>query len=243
MLQDSVRQHEELHRIGIQDRARNAHRIAGAGKIVAERGRLRPPPADVLLGMRLGVVAVLRPSVRRDVRVERRLPCRRELWEFEAEAAVATVAAAASAAETGDVRRPDARDVLGSKGIANRKPSDSLVPTRRRRRRLSETRRCATSRRGGDNDAQRNAAQSHATSVRVSGVGIGRLRIAHGVGQEIRALLVCDLEHEPYGAAGPRRRDRHVDFLARRQRFDRPNLRPAEPQQRRRVRQHLGRPC
>ena len=99
MLIDPIGQHDELHRIGIQNRARHAHRIAGAVGVVAERRRLRPPPADVLLRMRLGVGAALRPAVRRDVLVERGLPCRRELGELEAVAAIAAVAAAAAAAE------------------------------------------------------------------------------------------------------------------------------------------------
>ncbi len=112
MLIDPIRQHDELHRIGIQDRARHAHRIAGAVRVVAERGRLRPSPADVLLGMRGGIGAPLRAAVRRNVLVEGRLACRRELRELEAIAAIAAVAAAAASAKAVPVRRPDAGEVV-----------------------------------------------------------------------------------------------------------------------------------
>ncbi len=112
MLIDAIRQHDELDRIGIQNRARHAHRIAGAVGVVAERGRLRPPPADVLFRMRGGIGTALGAAVRRNVLVERGLSCRRQLGELEAIAAIPAVAAAAAAAEAVPIGRPDAGEIF-----------------------------------------------------------------------------------------------------------------------------------
>ena len=73
---------------------------------------MRAAPADVLLGMRLGIGAAERAAVRRNVRVERGLPFRREHGKLVAEAAIAAVATAPAAAEPDGVRRPDAGDLL-----------------------------------------------------------------------------------------------------------------------------------
>src|SRR5215207_1698643 len=104
MLIDAVWQDDELPGIRVEDRARNAHRVAGTVRIVTERRGLRAAASDVLLRVGLGVVAVLRPSIRRDVAIERRLPGRRELGEVEAIATLATVTTTPAAAESVGVR-------------------------------------------------------------------------------------------------------------------------------------------
>src|SRR4029079_1315480 len=113
VLGDPIGQDDELFGIRIEDRARNAHRVASAVTVVAERGRLGAASPDVLLWMRLRIVAVLGASVRGDVLVECVLPGRRELRELEAVAAVAAIAASPTAAEAVGVRRPDACQILG----------------------------------------------------------------------------------------------------------------------------------
>ena len=78
VLQDAIGQHVELDRVGIEQRARHAHGVAGAESVVTKGRRLRAAPADVLFGVRLGVGAVLLAPVGRDVLVERHLARRGE---------------------------------------------------------------------------------------------------------------------------------------------------------------------
>ena len=93
-------------------------------------------------GCACGVGAAERAAVRRNVRVERGLPCRREHRKLEAEAAIAAVAAAPAAAETDGVRRPDAREVFRvERHVRVVDLRVTRARARRAGRRLSRTRR------------------------------------------------------------------------------------------------------
>src|SRR6185503_3005987 len=89
---------------------------AGAIRVIAQRGRLRATPADVLFRMGLRVVAVLGAAVRRDVPFECPLACWSQDRELHAEAAVAAIAASSATAETVAVRRPDTGKVARLEG-------------------------------------------------------------------------------------------------------------------------------
>ena len=125
MLKDAVGQCVELDRVRVEQRTRDAHRIAGSIRVVAKCRGLRASSSDVLFRMGLRVSTVLFASVGRDVPVERRLSLRCKDREFEAEASISTLGARAPAAKPARIAAPDSgeltrveRPVVGHRAAA-----------------------------------------------------------------------------------------------------------------------------